>query len=78
MHNADGRITTKAEHGVQIRLTCRNHIDLRWSTKNIAPIGCRTIFYNLMGDQPAGRAAPECSCPACDLVAAADFFNESA
>lgn len=73
----DDRITTKAERGAQIRLTCRNHTDLRWSTKNIAPIGCRTIFYNLMVDQPAGIAALECSCSARELVAAADFFNES-
>ena len=71
------RITTKAEYGVQICLTCRNHQDLRWSTKNIGPIGCRTIFYNLMGDQPAGIAAPECTCPASALVSTAEFFGET-
>ena len=31
----DGRITTKAAYGQHIGLTCANHPDLSWSTKNI-------------------------------------------
>lgn len=56
---SDDRITKKAEYGRHIALRCKNHPDLRWSTKNIAPIGCRTIFYNLHGD----AMPPECDCP---------------
>lgn len=52
-------------HGQQLALTCRNHPALRWSTKNIAPIGCRKIFFDLMGECQ-GQA--ECDCPASDLI----------
>jgi hypothetical protein len=48
--------------GQHIDLTCRNHTDLRWSTKNIDYIGARSIFYHGHG--------PECDCPASDLVVA--------
>ncbi len=47
-----------------IKLYCVNHPDKRWTTKNIAPIGCRTIFYNLDYDPKMGR---ECDCPASAL-----------
>jgi hypothetical protein len=36
----DGKIVDSAEYGEHIALTCVNHPRLRWSTKNIAPIGC--------------------------------------
>ena len=52
------KIDERAEYGQHIALTCVNHPDLRWSTKNIAPIGCRTIFFNLHG-VAMGR---ECDC----------------
>lgn len=55
----DGRITKKAPYGRHIALTCKNHPDKRWSTKNIGHIGARTIFYDSQGE--------ECSCPASDL-----------
>lgn len=60
----DGRITELAEYGQHIALTCVNHPDLRWSTKNIAPIGCRAIFFNLHGVRDM---LIECNCPLGDL-----------
>jgi len=63
-------ITELAEYGQQIALKCANHPDKRWSTKNIAPIGCRTIFYNLYSVQGMG---PECDCPASCLRVADSF-----
>lgn len=56
----DGRITAQAEYGSLIPLCCADHKGKRWYTKNIAPIGCRTIFYNLMNDAP--DRGPECDC----------------
>jgi hypothetical protein len=43
----DDRITKKAQRGEHIKLTCKNHPDLEWSTKNIDYIGARSIFFNL-------------------------------
>lgn len=62
-YGTEGRITDKAKYGQHVTLTCTHHPQLTWSTKNIAPIGCRTIFFNL------SRTAtePECSCPVHDL-----------
>lgn len=60
----DGRIVDWAEYGQHIDLTCRNHPDLIWSTKNISHIGARKIFYNLEG--VPGK--PECSCSVRDLI----------
>ena len=59
------RITKKAPYGQHITLTCKNHPDKFWSTKNIDSIGCRTIFYNLRGDPKMGA---ECSCSWRDLI----------
>lgn len=59
-----GRIITTADYGRHIALRCKNHPNQRWSTKNIAPIGCRTVFYNLDGNPAMG---PECNCSARDL-----------
>lgn len=59
---AEHRICDKCEWGKHISLTCKNHPNLKWSTKNIDDIGCRSIFYF------SPELGPECSCPASDLV----------
>lgn len=61
MATNDGRITDKAPYGQQVELTCKNHPDLRWSTKNIDGIGCRTIFFTTIGK-------PECGCSVRELI----------
>lgn len=43
-------------------LTCKNHPELRWFTKNIDCIGARSIFYS------SWELGVECSCPISDLV----------
>jgi hypothetical protein len=48
-------------YGQHIALTCKNHPNLRWSTKNIDFIGARSIFY-------FSETLPECSCSASLLV----------
>ena len=53
-----GRLSPLAEYGQHIQLSCKNHLQLRWSTKNIAPLGCRTIFFDVMGKSKE----PECDC----------------
>lgn len=56
-----GVLRDDVEYGCHIPLYCVNHPELRWHTKNIAPIGARTIFF-------AGEYGQrECSCPASDL-----------
>jgi hypothetical protein len=60
----DDRITKKAPYGRHIGLTCVNHPELSWNTKNIAPIGCRTIFFNGWDESPPKK---ECDCPLRDL-----------
>lgn len=60
----EGRIIKGAEYGQQIALTCVNHPDKRWSTKNISPIGCRRIFWNLFNEGGMGQ---ECDCELSDL-----------
>lgn len=62
--NGDDRITADFPHGEHVTLYCVNHPDKRWSTKNIAPLGCRRIFYNL--ESVAGMGT-ECDCPLHDL-----------
>jgi hypothetical protein len=57
----DYRITPKAAYGQHIKLTCKDHPELSWSTKNIDRIGCRTIFYMTY-------ATPECNCPLSKLT----------
>ena len=59
MATDDGRIVAWAVYGQHIALTCKNHPDLRWSTKNIEYIGARHIFF-------LGKGI-ECDCPARDL-----------
>jgi hypothetical protein len=55
------RITEAAPYGQHIDLRCKNHPELgaAWSTKNIAPIGSRRIFFDLLGV----IRKPECACP---------------
>lgn len=48
-------------YGQHIALTCKNHPDRKWSTKNISHIGARSIFY-FSDDKP------ECNCPMSDLI----------
>lgn len=42
---SDDRILKNHERGAHIALTCRNHPNLRWTTKNIGFIGARSIFF---------------------------------
>lgn len=62
----NGVIVEGVPHGQHIDLTCKNHPELRWSTKNIAPIGCRSLFFNLDCDPAMGFQ--ECACPLADLI----------
>jgi len=39
-----GRLTKKAPYGTHVGLHCKNHPENKYFTKNIAPIGARTIF----------------------------------
>lgn len=48
-------------YGQHIALTCKNHPELRWSTKNIDFIGARSIFY-------FSQTKAECDCSARDLI----------
>ena len=63
------RITTKAPYGQPVILTCKNHPELTWSTKNIGMTvdgrvySSRTIFFNLLG---TGQV--ECNCSASELI----------
>lgn len=66
----DDRIVTTAPPGVHIPLTCVNHPDLRWSTKNISFIGARTIFFDLFNKCPGG----ECPCSGRDLIPVAQLL----
>ena len=59
MATDDDRIVAWADYGQHIALTCKNHPDLRWSTKNIDYIGARHIFFLSKG--------MECDCPVRDL-----------
>ena len=63
---ASETIDPTQEYGQHIALTCVNHQDLRWSTKNIGWIGARSIFYSGRFD---GQA--ECSCSIRDLIVVA-------
>ena len=60
----DRRIVGWASYGKHIPLTCENHPEKRWSTKNISHIGARTIFYNRDGVEGMGG---ECDCPLSSL-----------
>lgn len=69
-----GRITPKAPYGQHIKLICKNHPHLSWSTKNIGGSNAdgtlwteRSVFFS--GD---GRT-PECDCPIRDLRTAPEL-----
>lgn len=56
-------------YGQHIALTCKNHPNLRWSTKNIDFIGARSIFY-------FSETEPECDCSGDNLVVLSQFTND--
>lgn len=41
----DGRICECSEYGQHIVVRCKDHHNSLYSTKNIAPIGCRGVFH---------------------------------
>jgi hypothetical protein len=56
-----GELRSDVPYGRHVALRCKNHPHLRWSTKNIAPIGARNIFF-------LGKPGEvECSCSGSDL-----------
>ena len=61
------KIVQSAPYGQHIALTCKNHPELRWSTKNIRPIGCRSIFFDDW-DTKTNKLLRECSCSLYDLI----------
>jgi len=58
------KIVLWTEYGRHIPLTCKNHPEKTWSTKNIDYIGARTLFYNLHNEVGQGQ---ECECSLEDL-----------
>jgi hypothetical protein len=58
-----GVLVKDVPYGQHIKLWCKNHHECTYSTKNIAPIGARSLFYN-------GWPTPECSCSVDDLEVA--------
>lgn len=60
-----GKLRDDVDYGKHILLTCKNHPDLRWTTKNIAPIGSRNIFFE---GSVTGKSENECTCSCGDLV----------
>ena len=50
----NSRIVPWAPYGQHIGLTCKNHPELSWSTKNISYIGARSIFYDYRGQSECG------------------------
>jgi hypothetical protein len=62
----DGVFDPRYTYGDHVALTCENHPNLRWSTKNIGGIGMRNIFFS-SNWREEGDERPydiECSCPA--------------
>lgn len=49
-------------YGQHIRLKCKNHKHLNWSTKNITAIGCRSIFFSGSTAPKEHPDAPELEC----------------
>lgn len=68
----NNKLDPKKAEGQHIPLTCKNHPEKRWSTKNIGQHNpetgqlslARSLFYNLFHDPEMG---PECPCPISDL-----------
>lgn len=65
----NGRIVPWARCGEHVALTCKNHPELRWSTKNIDYIGARNIFFSSNWGKKVGDGpnVDECSCSGNDL-----------
>lgn len=57
--DSEGKLVKGVTYGQHFGLTCKNHPTMSWSTKNIAPLGARSIFFNDDG--------VECDCPMADL-----------
>ncbi len=69
----DDRIDKTTPRGQMLTLTCKNHTDLRWWTKNIDCIGARSIFFQGRvenGKQVANShfSHLECECACKDLI----------
>ncbi len=75
----DGRITSKAPYGRHIGLTCVDHPELSWSTKNIGSASetgtgiymARHIFFDnwtWVDGKPTHSHKAECDCPASKLI----------
>lgn len=73
----DDRITNKAPYGVHIQLTCANHPELNWSTKNIGSQNADRIFLarKLFFDLDGTSAHSECDCPMKDLRLSPIYSN---
>lgn len=56
-------IDDSQEYGSMIALTCKNHPELTWRTKNIDYIGARTIFFHL-----SENLYQECDCHVRELI----------
>jgi hypothetical protein len=54
-----GRLRDDVPYGQHIAVRCKNHPDKVYSTKNIAPIGARSLFPQFSG--------PECECSIADM-----------
>jgi hypothetical protein len=70
MWNDDDRICKNCERG-HIGLTCKNHPNLTWSTKNISHIGARSIFFfgaKAEDGKDRDRFVAECDCSGRDLI----------
>lgn len=61
---SDGKISDSFEYGQMIRFCCKNHEGKQWFSKNISPLGCRRIFYNLYWNPEMGM---ECDCAIGDM-----------
>ena len=63
----DSRICHNSPYGQHIKITCVNHPEKKWSTKNIICIGARSLFYkNSWGENET--MGKECNCALRDLV----------
>jgi len=57
------RITTKAPYGRHIGLTCVNHPEQRWSTKNIGSQSSEGVVFRSRSLFYETYTIPECDCP---------------
>ena len=66
-------IVSEVEYARHIPVRCKNHTHLRWLTKNIAPFGCRSIFFDLEG---AGNKECACSPSFLEPVPASEYSEK--